>query len=186
VSGNAVTALNVGGQAIAVAGGIFDEGSLTLTASTVAHNRVDSSVPASSHDTALAGAGGIEMNGAATISGSRFLGNSVTASAPAGSVGGGGGGISNFGQTTLERSVVSGNTFTANGGTGTVHGGGIYNDTLFGSTPTLSVTDSVVTANRLAANPGVSPLGGGLFTAFPVTLSNTIIAGNRPDQCDGC
>jgi hypothetical protein len=186
VSGNSVTALNVGGQALAVAGGIFDEGSLTLTDSTVAHNRVSASIPASSHDTALAGAGGLEVNGTATISGSRFAGNNVTASAPAGSVGGGGGGLSNFGRTALERSIVSGNVFAATGVAGSVHGGGIYNDTLFGSTPHLTVTDSIVTANRLSAGPAITPEGGGLYTAFPVTLTRTVIAGNKPDQCSGC
>jgi hypothetical protein len=28
--------------------------------------------------------------------------------------------------------------------------------------------------------------GGGLYTASPVTLTRTVIAGNKPDQCFGC
>jgi len=28
--------------------------------------------------------------------------------------------------------------------------------------------------------------GGGLFTLFPVTLRNSVIAQNAPDQCYGC
>jgi hypothetical protein len=186
VTDNIVTAVNVAGQALAVAGGIFDEGSLTLTDSSIDRNHVSSSIPTASTDTALAGAGGMEVDTEATITDSRFIGNAVVASAPAGSVGGGGGALSNFGQTTLERTLVTGNSVTMNGATGATHGGGIYNDTLFGSAPSLTITDSVITANRLTASPGVTPLGGGLFTAFPIALTNTTIAGNQPDQCDGC
>jgi hypothetical protein len=186
ITDNSVTAVNVGGQALAVAGGILDEGSLTLIGSSVERNHVNSSIPASSANAALAGAGGIEVDGDATIRDSRFVGNAVVARAPAGLVGGGGGALSNFGQTTLERTLVTGNSVTMNGASGSVHGGGLYNDTLFGSTPSLTVGDSAITANRVVSSTGVTPLGGGLFTAFPVTLTNTVIAGNQPDQCFGC
>jgi hypothetical protein len=128
----------------------------------------------------------MEVNGVATIRDSRFIGNSVSASAAGGFVGAGGGGISNFGQTTLERTVVTGNDVGASGAAGFAHGGGIENTTLFGSTPTLSLVDSVVTGNRLGAGPGVTPEGGGLYTTFPVTLTRTLLAGNKPDDCSGC
>jgi hypothetical protein len=154
--------------------------------SSVDRNHAYSNIPASSVNAALAGAGGMEVDGVATIRDSRFVGNAVVASAPAGFVRGGGGGLSNFGQTTLERTLVTGNSVTMNGAAGSAHGGGIYNDTLFGSTPSLTVSDSAITANRIASSPGVTPQGGGLFTAFPIALTNTTIAGNQPDQCDGC
>lgn len=188
VSDNTVTAVNTGGQALAVAGGIFaDNGaSLTLTASVVTRNTVRSSIPVSSQDTALAGAGGLEVNGVASIRDSRFVGNAVSASAPAGLAGAEGGGISNFGQTTLERTLVIGNDVSMSGSSGFAHGGGLENDTLFGSTPSLTVVDSVIAANRLGASPGATPQGGGLYTAFPVTVTRTVIAGNKPDQCFGC
>jgi hypothetical protein len=186
VTDNAVTAFNIGGQALAVAGGILDEGSLNLTNTSIDRNHVSSSIPAASTDTALAGAGGIEVDGAATIRDAQFVGNAVVASAPAGSVGGGGGGLSNFGQTTVERTLFTGNSVTMNGATGSAHGGGIYNDTLFGSTPSLTVSDSAITANNVVSSTGVTRQGGGLFTAFPIALTTTTIAGNQPDQCNGC
>jgi hypothetical protein len=43
-----------------------------------------------------------------------------------------------------------------------------------------------VTGNALAASPGLTVQGGGLFTAFPVTLDLSRIARNTPDQCFGC
>ena len=186
VSDNRVTATNVTGTAIAAAGGIFDEGSLTLSNSTIARNHVSSSIPAASHDTALAGSGGMEVNGAATIRNSLFVGNSVDANAPAGVVNAGGGGIGNFGQTTIERTGVLGNQVRVSAAAGFAHGGGIENDTLFGSTPSLTITNSVIMGNSLTASSGLAVQGGGLFTAFPVTLTRTVNAGNRPDQCFGC
>ena len=186
VTDNSVTAVNVGGQALAVAGGIFDDGSLTLTDSSVERNHVSSSIPASSNDTALAGAGGMEVNGAATIRDSRFAGNVVEANAPAGFAGTAGGGLSNFGQTILERTLVTGNSINVNATDGSTHGGGITNESLFGSTPTLAITDSAITANKLTASPGITRQGGGLYTSFPITLTNTVLAGNQPDQCFGC
>jgi hypothetical protein len=186
VSDNSVTAVNTGGMALAVAGGIFDEGSLTLSGSTVERNHVSASIPASSQDTALAGAGGMEVNGVATIRDGRFAANSVSVSGPGGFAGAGGGGISNFGETTLERTVVTGNNVRADGAAGFAQGGGIENVSLFGSTPTLTLTDSVVAGNTLGSGSGLTLQGGGLFTTFAVTLTKTVIAGNKPDQCFGC
>src|SRR5262249_23385310 len=48
ISGNSVTASNAGGDAQALNGGIDDDGSLLLTSSSVDHNGVTASVPASS------------------------------------------------------------------------------------------------------------------------------------------
>jgi hypothetical protein len=186
VSDNRVTATNVAGQALAAAGGIFDEGSLTLTDSTIARNHVSASITATAHDTALAGSGGIEVNGDATIRNSLFVGNSVDANAPAGTGHAGGGGIGNFGQTTIERTGVIGNHVTVTGAAGSAQGGGINNDTLFGSTPSLTLIDTMITGNSLSTSSGLTVQGGGLFTAFPVTLTRTVNAGNRPDQCFGC
>ena len=98
----------------------------------------------------------------------------------------GGAGIGNFGRLTLERTLVIGNTGTVNGASGSAQGGGINNFTLGGPAPELTLIESVVTANKLSAGPGIVPQGGGLYTAFPVTLSRTVISGNRPDQCYGC
>src|SRR5205823_7912997 len=73
VSDNSLTAADVGGLALAFGGGILDEGSLVLSDSTVARNRIDASIPASSAGSTFAGGGGIEVDGAATIRDSRFV-----------------------------------------------------------------------------------------------------------------
>jgi hypothetical protein len=51
---------------------------------------------------------------------------------------------------------------------------------------TLQGTD--VTSNSLTGSPGFTVRGGGLYTKSPatVTLRNSLIAYNVPDQCSGC
>ncbi len=172
---------------VGVAGGIDDDGSLVLTNSTVDHNQTSAGAPASGA-TALVG-GSMDIDGLATIRDSRFVGNSGTGNAPAGTVIAGGGAIANFGRTTLERTIVTANSLTANGASGNAQGGGIWNGNPGdGRTPSLTLTDSVIAANALSASTGLVVQGGGLFTAFPATLTTTrtVIAGNRPDQCYGC
>ncbi len=65
-------------------------------------------------------------------------------------------------------------------------GGGIWNASFGGPAPTLTLTSSAVVGNSLDAPAGFVLHGGGLFTRFPVTRTQTVIAGNRPDQCFGC
>jgi hypothetical protein len=44
-----------------------------------------------------------------------------------------------------------------------------------------------VTNNSVSGSAGVELSGGGLYTVgFPPTLTNTVVAHNTPDQCDGC
>jgi hypothetical protein len=94
---------------------------------------------------------------------------------------------------------VTANSAAATGVGGVNLGGGIASVQLFGPPPELTLIDSVVTANRLAASLGVPSLGGGLFNLevnsidpfitgdpFPIVLTRTVIAGNKPDQCAGC
>jgi hypothetical protein len=50
----------------------------------------------------------------------------------------------------------------------------------------LTLIDSALVHNILTASAGISVQGGGLFTNAPVTLKNTTIAENSPDQCQGC
>jgi hypothetical protein len=91
-----------------------------------------------------------------------------------------GGGFSNFGaMLTIGDTTFSGNSATANGPGGTAGGGGIWN----GSDGTLTLLDSSITHNALTAS---TARGGGLFTANPATIKNTLIANNIPDQCFGC
>ena len=59
----------------------------------------------------------------------------------------------------------------------------------------ISVYDDEAGANestRAAASwigenlPGIAVEGGGIFSAEPITLVQSIVAGNVPDQCVGC
>jgi hypothetical protein len=49
----------------------------------------------------------------------------------------------------------------------------------------LTLENTNVTRNTLTASPGLTVQGGGLFTAFSVTLDGSRIAKNTPDQCYG-
>jgi hypothetical protein len=189
VSGNRASVSSSGADfVVGVAGGIDDDGSLVLSDSSVDHNQTTANVLGSSPATALVG-GAIDVDGLATIRDSRFVGNSGTANAPAGTAIAGGGAIANFGQTTLERTVVTANRLTASGAAGSADGGGIWDGNPGdGRKPSLSVSDSAITANALFGSSSVTLRGGGVFTTFPATLelTRTVLAGNRPDQCYGC
>jgi hypothetical protein len=50
----------------------------------------------------------------------------------------------------------------------------------------LTLEDGVVAGNRLEGSPGVDVQGGGVFASAPITLGDTVVAGNKPDQCFGC
>ena len=132
--------------------------------------------------------------------GSRLTDNRLSPTSVTGTALGSGGGHFNLGASlTLERTVVAANSAAATGVGGVDLGGGIGNIQFGGPPPQLTLTDSVVTANRLAASPGIASQGGGLFNLevtsvdpfatgdpFPIALTRTVIAGNEPDQCAGC
>ena len=55
------------------------------------------------------------------------------------------------------------------------------------------MTDSVIGANRLTASNSILSQGGRLYTVdpltgepFPVSISQTVLEANKPDQCVGC
>jgi hypothetical protein len=50
----------------------------------------------------------------------------------------------------------------------------------------LTLRDTQVTHNDLKAGAGLEVQGAGMFTSFPVALTNSLIAQNTPDQCFGC
>jgi len=200
ISQNTVISTNTAGDVEAEAGGIDSDGSLLMVESSVDHNTVTGSVPAASGFLTEADAGGIQVQDVTVLRNSRVVDNSLSATSEAGTALGSGGGLFNLGASLmLERTVVSANSAAATGAGGVNLGGGIGNVQFFGPVPKLTLTDSVVTANRLAASPGVASLGAGLFNLevtnldpfttgnpFPATLTRTVIAGNQPDQCAGC
>ncbi len=66
-------------------------------------------------------------------------------------------------------------------------GGGIWNGVLLSGPPVkLTLARTAVTRNAVTGSKRITVHGGGLFTTSPVTLTQSLIARNRPDQCFGC
>ena len=72
--------------------------------------------------------------------------------------------------------------------TGSAQGGGIFDAAVPNGPPggPLVLTNSTVTHNGLTGGAAITLQGGGVFARNPVTLTHSVIAGNTPDQCDGC
>jgi hypothetical protein len=151
-------------------------------------------VTASSGFLAETDGGGMQVRGSAVVRDSRITNNRLNATSETGLALASGGGVAVIGGTlTLERTVVAANGAGATGVGGFNLGGGILNVLFGGGPPELTLIDSVVAANRLTASDGVLSQGGGLSTVdpfsgepFPVTLTRTVLKGNKPDQCFGC
>jgi hypothetical protein len=98
------------------------------------------------------------------------------------------------GDLTLEHTVVSANSASANGapgplpfdGVSSAFGGGIANGGPGIPSATLTMTDSVITANRLGSSTGLPLSGGGIFNGGALARTHTVVAGNKPDNCFGC
>jgi hypothetical protein len=152
------------GYKLLYSGGIRNEGTLTLTDSTVSGNDSFS--------------GGIDNTGTLTLTNS-------TVSENTGDVGG----IDNSGTLTLTNSTVSGNTgrgifnasastltltnSTVSGNTGGIGGGGIYNR------GTLTLTNSTVSMNLAGGE------GGGILNFGVATLTNTTLSDNTGIRAGG-
>jgi hypothetical protein len=126
-----------------------------------------------------------------TLTNSVVSANHVFASSPTGNVVLAGGGLQMGGPLTLQNTTVRRNTGHATGLSGSAQGGGISDVDLsgIGQPPggPLTLTNSRVVRNRLSGSPAITLQGGGIAaTNNPVTLSNSLIAHNNPDQCDGC
>ena len=124
---------------------------------------------------------------ATTITDSLVAGNRATARSAAGTAVAHAGGIANGGTLWLRDSRVTDNRARSIGPAGEAQGGGIWNGQFpDGPTPLLTLVRSSVTHNVLRAAPGVAIQGAGVFTTAPVSLTDTRIARNTPDQCFGC
>jgi hypothetical protein len=191
VTGNSVHASTSasGAGATAFAGGVELEGTVEVSGTRIIGNEVHAESPSGFTGAA---AGGVEAEGLqpVVVSDSVVTGNSVSALTTEGFALAVGGGISNGGLLTLRRTVVSANSVSATGPAGFASGGGIQNwiIPLSGSPQVVELTlvDSVVTGNRLGSDTGLALQGGGIFASSPVTLTRTVVAGNKPDQCFGC
>ena len=156
----------------------------------------DNDTTVTSHDGSAAALGAFFAfdgdTGSIVIADSRITNNTVTASTETGPATIEGAGLTNGAALELHNVKISGNSAHATGADGSfVQGGGIWNGQPFGPdgnpTPQLSLESTEVTHNLLTGGPGVALQGGGLFTVgFPLTLDNSSISHNAPDDCAGC
>jgi len=186
IGNNRVSDTNTSGDAGTYAGGIFLDVGASLVLDTAAVN--SNSVSSTGSGGAFTDGGGMELDGTATVTRTVIAGNSIAASAQSGPTFAQGGGVANTGTATFRSVLVLGNSVSVQGPGGVAQGGGIWNSRFDDSAPLPSLTliDSIVTGNSVTASSGTTPQGGGVFSIAPVSRTNTLIAGNRPDQCVGC
>ncbi len=185
-----ITGLTISdGYGFELAGGILNNGDLTLDRSVVSGNAITTS----GNDYWKGGGGIYNGDGATlTVRDSTVADNTVTD-------GPGGGILSFFNSTlTIERSTLSGNTATDVGGAiRSLSNATITNSTISGNTATgwhgggVFQTDGIMTISSSTLTGNTSP-GGTASAAFvgtfgnsgaSLTLLNTIVAGNSGQQC---
>ena len=160
-------------------GGIESIHETHVTGNTVTASAPDGTASASS-------GGGSDGNDVSnTITDSLFSGNQITATTTTGTATVQGAGFTNFAVLTIRGTTFSHNSGTATGPSGTAHGGGLFNGAFFGGPGKLSLIDSAIVDNTLSGGPDITIQGGGLFTTVPVTLKDSTISGNTPDNCFG-
>jgi hypothetical protein len=121
------------------------------------------------------------------ISNTEIEGNTVSATTTTGAATVQGAGLVNNGPLELRNVRVTRNVATASGPAGFAQGGGIWNGLVFNPPPVqLTLFNTRVEQNTITATPGVTLAGGGLFTQFAVTATNSRIEQNIPDDCAGC
>ena len=192
ITGNSVVAVNTnpssmpagfGGGIVAFAPALLENVLLT-----------DNTVRVTGAGLAVGDGGGMEVDAPVTVRNSMVGRNSVAVAGPSGVLAFGGGIAMFGGDLTLERTIVVANSASATGaaaplpfgGVSSALGGGISNGGPGNPSATLTLTDSVVNANRLSGSAGVHLNGGGVFTDSGLTRTRTVIAGNKPDNCSGC
>jgi hypothetical protein len=192
ITGNTVTAVNTNPSSTPAG---FAGGVASFSSATYDHVAVtDNSVDMKGAGYAGGDAGGIEVDSPTTMRDSIVARNSLSVEAPRGAIAFGGGITMFGGDLTLERTVVVANSASATGAPGPMPFGGVASavgggiaDGGPGVPPgALTLTDSVVNANRLGGSAGLPLQGGGVFTLNGLTNDHSVIAGNKPDDCFGC
>lgn len=189
VGGNSVTVNVLSSADAGPSGGVLEaDGNATIDNTRISGNAVTVSTPTG--DAEALGTVTFFFGGTITptIENSTIRDNTVTATAPTGAATVQGVGILNNGPLLISNARVGRNYGTADGLTGFAQGGGIWNGQLFaGPDSPLTLQNTHVDGNVLTASPGPTVQGGGIFTpGFPVTLDNSVIAHNEPDDCFGC
>jgi len=145
------------GGGIAVGGGIWNQGTLTLTDCTVSRNRAN----LGTEPVEIVGGGGI-FGGSLTLVRSTVSENRTTGLGDADEEAGGG----IYGSATLIDSTVSGNTTRGNGG-------GIY------SNGTVVLINSTVSGNEAGG------VGGGIEVVDELIMTNSTVSGNTANESAG-
>lgn len=192
VAGNSVVAVNTNPNALPAGYG----GGIVAFAPALLENVIltDNAVQVSGAGFAVGDGGGMEVDAPVTVRNSMVARNSVAVAGPSGVLAFGGGIAMFGGDLTLERTIVVANSVSATGaaaplpfgGASSALGGGISNGGPGNPSAALTLTDSVVNANRLSGSAGVLLNGGGVFTDSGLVQTRTVIAGNKPDNCFGC
>jgi predicted outer membrane repeat protein len=150
-------------------GGIYNEGTLMLSESTVSGNR-------------SAAGGGIYNEGTLMLSESTVSGNTATT--------GHGGGISNVRQAAVPTATLTNSTVSGN--TADLGGGGIYNE---GDGSTVTLANTTVSGNTSTVGGGISSSGtvtltnstvsantalayGGIWSGGTLALTNSLVDGD--------
>ncbi len=121
-----------------------------------------------------------------TVQDSEISGNRAEAVSDGGSATMLAAGVFNNSLLTLRDVLVSRNTGVARAPTGVAQGAGIWNGVdLSGPPVELLLQSTRVTHNSLLGSAGVELQGGGVFTTSPVTLRDSTIRENHPDNCHG-
>ena len=98
-----------------------------------------------------------------------------------------GAGVANNGLLELRNVLIARNVAAAIGPTGFAQGAGIWNGLIFNSPPVqLALVNTRVEQNTITGSSGINVAGAGLFTQFQVTLTNSPVKQNTPDDCFGC
>jgi len=152
-------------------GGIYNDGTLTVSNSTVSGNSASSG-------------GGIENYGTLTVDSSTLSGNSASASDA-------GGGIFNWGTLTVQNSTLSGNSAGGVPGSNGWGGGILNSNTLTVDSSTLSGNSasyegggifnragSAIVRNSTLSNNSGGYDGGGILNIATLTVDNSTFSGN--------
>ena len=189
IEGNSLTVTALSSDANGPSGGAMEaDSNATITNVRIARNATTVTSP--NQDAAAVGAVGIFFSGTVTptITNSTIIGNTSRANAPSGTATIQGAGLSNNWPLVLTNVTVSGNRGVADGQNGSAQGAGVWNGILFGGpTSPLTLRNSSVTRNILSGSPRITLQGAGIYTpGFPLTLTNTVVTHNAPDQRFGC
>lgn len=188
IAANRVTAIVASSADVGTSGSALD----IIGPAIISGTRITGNVSRVVSESGLIGASGTvfganKSNQPATIRDSLIAGNSTIAETTSGFGIAIGSGVDNEGQLTLRDTRVINNVATVRGPAGLARGGGIWNGQLLTPEPgTLVLRDSMVVGNVVQGDAGVTLEGGGLYTEVPVTLHDTTMSGNQPDDCAGC